>query len=358
MTAVMVADLYDQGRYGEAITLAQETQANELGGGAPVTDLDSLTAYVENPRVQRAIAFFAGAVSNQGSYDAFQLHYYGPWRGEIEMYDYVRAHGITLPIETWEVAHRYRDGRPFVEQEHADEAARLLIAAAGEGSAFSIFTSYLGNAENDDIGLFAFDGTTPHDARLSFRTVVAELAGATSAQRLEVGGDAWGYRFERPQGSVSVGWSDPRVSRLGNDLGIDATTALVTPAGGTPSHRRLRKLDFGPTPLFAEPDLVELDVGGKSRRQVKLRLSCPAASPRRSCAGRIKVLSAPSKQTKRKQSKRPRPLGKARFRVARGEHERVRVRFKRHGKPGQAVAKTKRCRVRGRGGCMSWVDVG
>jgi len=361
MTAVMVADLYEQGRYGEAIALAQETQANELGGGAPVTDMDSLTAYVNDARVQRSIAFFEGAVANQSYYDAFQLHYYGPWRGQIEMADYVRSHGVTVPIETWEVAHRYRDGRPFIEEDFAAETARLLISAAGEGSAFTVFSSYLGTEENDAIGLFAFDATTPHLARASFRTVTAELTGATSAERLGVGGDAWGYRFERPQGPVAAAWSDPRTSKIGNELGIDATTALVTPAGGAAEHVRLGDLAVGPTPVFAEPDLVELERRGKrSRKRVKLRLTCPAASPRPSCAGKVKVTRARSKKGKRgkrSQQKRDEVLGKERFKVARGETEKLRIRFRKRGQPGQALAQTKPCAVRGKGGCRSWLEL-
>lgn len=235
MSAVMVADLYEQGRFGEAIALAQQTQANELGGGPPVTDVDSLTAYVNDARVQRSIDFFAGAVANQDAFDAFQLHYYGPWRGLIDMVEFARARGITLPIEIWEVAHRYLDGRPFMEEDFAAETARLLITAAGEGSAFTVFSSYLGNDDNDAIGLFAFDGSTPHVARAAFRTVTTELTGATAAERLPVGGDAWGYRFERPGApAISAAWSDPSAQPIGGELGIDATTALVTTAGGTP----------------------------------------------------------------------------------------------------------------------------
>ncbi len=63
MTAVMVADLYGQGRYDDALALAQETQANELGGGRPVRDREDLAAYVADPRVQRSIEFFYGAVA-------------------------------------------------------------------------------------------------------------------------------------------------------------------------------------------------------------------------------------------------------------------------------------------------------
>jgi len=362
MSAVMVADLYAQGRFGEAIALAQQTQANELGGGPPVTDMASLTAYVNDARVQRSIAFFAGAVANQDVYDALQLHYYGPWRGLIDMVEFARAHGVTLPIEIWEVAHRYLDGRPFSEDDFAAETARLLLSAAGEGSAFTVFSSYLGNEDNDAIGLFAFDGTTPHLARAAFRTVTTELTGATAATRLGVGGDAWGYRFERPDGStVTAAWSDPSALAIGGELGIEATTALVTPVGGTPAHVRLAKLRVGPTPIFAAPDLVELARRGKrSRKQLKLTLSCPPASPRPSCTGRVKVTRAPRKSgesVRRGKRKRPQVLGKGRFQVAAGTSEKLRIRFRRHGRAGEAVAKTKRCSVGGKGGCRSWLEL-
>ncbi len=355
MTAVMVTDLYDQGRYGEAITLAQETQANELGGGAPVTDMASLTAYVNDSRVKRAVAFFAGAVSNQPYYDAFQLHYYGPWRGLPKMYEYVRSHGIALPIETWEVAHRYKDGRPFTEDDFAAETARLLVTAAGEGSAFTVFSSFLGNGDNNAVGLFDWDGTTPHLARSSFRTVGAQLTGATSATRLDVGGDAWGYVFQRPRGPVAAAWADPGPARIGGELGIDASTALVTAAAGSPQHVRLAPLEVGPTPIFAEPDLVELERRGKRSRKKLALLELSAREPDLGLQGQGEGDARYSKTVRRKKAKRPQVLGKERFKVARGESETVRVRFEKHGVAGQAIARTKPCTVRGRGGCESWL---
>lgn len=359
VSAVMVSDLYEQGRYEEAIALARESQANELGGGAPVTDVASLTAYVNDARVLRSRSFFEGAVANQGSFDAFQLHYYGPWRGEIAMIDFLREHGITVPIEAWEVAHRYRDGRPFIEEDFAAETARLLIGATGEGSAFTVFSSYLGNADNDAVGLFASDASTPHLARYAFRTLAAELSGATSAVRLDLGADGWGYRFERPGGPVAAAWADPGPARIGDELGIDATTALVTAAGGSPRHVRLRTLELGPTPLFAEPDLIGIERrGGRSRKRLRLRLSCPAAAPRRSCAGEVRVARAAAIGAARGGGgKRPRVLGRAGFRVARGTSEMLRVRFRHRGRAGRVTARAKRCAVRGGGGCRSWLDL-
>lgn len=361
MTAVIVSDLYGEGRYDEAMALAQETQANELGGGAPVTDRASLTAYVNSARVQRSVAFFQAAVANQSSYDAFQLHYYGPWRSLINMYDYVRSHGIMLPIETWEVAHRYRDGRPFVESEHADESARLLVTAAGEGSQFTIFTSYRGSEPNDDVGLYAFDATTPHDALHTYRTVVVELSGATSAMRLQLPGDAWGYRFERlGDDDVVAAWADPGPASIGSELGIDASTAALTTAGvDGAKHVRLSKLTVDGTPVFAEPDLVELErIGKRSRKRVKLRLSCPALSPRPRCAGKVKITRALSKKRgKSGAGKRQQALGKKSFRLRRGASKRLKIRFNQRGLPGQAIAKTKHCTVKGKGGCRSWTDL-
>ena len=66
-------------------------------------------------------------------------------------------------------------------------------------------------------------------------------------------------------------------------------------------------------------------------------------------------MRAYSKTVRRKKAKRPQVLGKERFKVARGESETVRVRFEKHGVAGQAIARTKPCTVRGRGGCESWL---
>ncbi len=361
-TAVMVTDLYDQGRYGEAISLAQETQANELGGGAPVTDMASLTAYVTNARVVRSVAFFAGLVANQASLDAFQLHYYGPWRGQIEMIDFVRSHGITLPIETWEVAHRYRDGRPFTEEDFAAETARLLIGSAGEGSAFTIFSSYLGNPDNDAVGLFATDATTPHLARDAFRMVNAQLTGATSAERLPLGGDAFGYRFERPVGGpIAAAWADPHPSRAGGDLAIDASTALITPVVG---DRRARS----PRQARGRADARLRGAGparsGSRRQAVQEEGQAPGQLSRRVAGGELRRrgeghagVQQEGGGGRRKADKREQALGKARFRVVRGETEKLKVRFDERGVAGQAIATTKRCTVRGKGGCRSWTDL-
>lgn len=354
MTAVMVDDLYDRGRFDEAIALAQETQANELGGGAPVTDMASLTDYVTSDKVQRFVRFFELLVGNQSHIDAMQLHYYGPWRSLPEMFDFVRDHGVTVPIELWETNHRYKDGRPFVESEHADEVARLLVSGAGEGSSFTVFSSYLGKEENDAYGLLTFDGTGDREARRTFRSVSEAVTGARAAERLSLPGNAWGYRFERPGVSdVTAFWSDPGRAGVGERLGIDATTAAVATAGiGGVRHVRLDRLEAEGTPRFAEPDLVEIaEAGGRqARKAARLRLTCPDASPTRRCAGEVKLT--------RRGKGRPRKLGSAGYSVPRGESDSVRVRIARHHgkrpKPTGATAVADRCTVRSRGGCRSW----
>lgn len=358
MTAVMVGDLYDQGRYEEAIALAQETQANELGGGAPVTDLPSLTAYVSSDKVVRFVHFFDLLVANQSQIDAMQLHYYGPWRGLPDMFDYVRSHGITIPIEAWELNHRYKDGRPFVEQEHADEVARLIITAAGEGSGFTVFSSYLGNSDNDAVGLLDFTGSTDHQARFTFGSVAEELTGATSATRLELPDPAWGYRFERPEGNLVAVWAEPTAATVGDQLGINSTTAAVSTAGVVGvRHVRLDRFDATATPQFVEADQPMLEsTGNRSRKAVRLQITCPQASPTANCAGKVKLFKGRGGNRKR-----VRTAAKSLYRVALSETKRIKVPIaRRHGeypKPTRATAAAKSCKVSGKGGCESWTDL-
>ena len=70
-----------------------------------------------------------------------------------------------------------------------------------------------------------------------------------------------------------------------------------------------------------------------------------------------RALSKKGKRGKRSQQKRAEVLGKGRFEVARGESEKLRIRFRKRGLAGQALAQTKPCAVRGKGGCRSWLDL-
>lgn len=352
MSAVMVADLYSRGRPAEALALVQEMQANELGGGPPVTDMAGLAAFVNSPKTARMRSFFAAAVANQDAYDAFQLHYYGPWRGLVGMFDFVRKHGIEVPIEVWEVGRRFRDGRPFTERGHADDTARLLATAAGEGSAWSMLYSYLGNADNDMVGLLSFDGAVDHAARDSYRATVGALGGATSTRRLSLPGDAWGYRFRRDDGAIVAAWSEPgRTSGAGDELIRRASTAAVTTAGAERArHLRLGRLSLGATPKLIRPDLPLLDRvggGGAAGRRLRVRVECPPASLGKRCRGVI-VLSGGRRH--------PRAIGRRRFDVRRGASETVRVAVRGRGRPRRATAYTRPCRL-AHGRCRSWTGL-
>lgn len=348
MSAVMVADLYARGRHADALALAQEMQANELGGGPPVTDMDELAAFVNSPKTARMQSFFAAAVANQNYYDAFQLHYYGPWRGLADMFDFAREHGIEVPIEAWEVGRRFLDGRPFSERGHADDTARMLATAAGEGSAWSMLYSYLGSAENDMFGLLSFDGSTDHEARYSYREAVAALSGATSARRLDLSGDAWGYRFAKPDGELVGAWSDPgRTIGIGDELIRRATTAAVTDGrDGHVRHVRLDRLALGGMPQYLRPDLPLLHQVGRAglKRRVRVRVECPTASRGRRCRGTV-VLS--------RRSARPQPVGRHRFDLRRGAARTLRIRVRGRGRARRATAYARPCGLT-HGRCRSW----
>lgn len=340
---VEVNDLWQQGRRAEALALLQEVQANELGGGPPVKDESDVEAYLAGDKAQRMLRFFELAVANQDAYDVFQFHYYGPSQSLPGMLATVRRLGITRPIEIWELNHRYLDGRPYDDAEHADETARLLLTAAGEGSAWTVFTNLFDRLDHQNFGLLDSSGAR----RLAFgrfAVISSELSGATAASPLKLPPEAGGYSFERPAGEVLALWSGER-AKVGRRLPIDASTvAVASTADGIVRHRRLAGLRAKPTPALVTPDLVQIARAGDGRRRhrLRLRLDCPQDSRFGHCAGMLRVKGAAAE---------PVP-----YRLRRGDHDRAVIELQRSRRARKVLAVASRCPDRRRR-CASWLKL-
>ncbi len=127
-------DLYQSGQRVQALSLAQRTLAESAGGLAahsPQMEAD-LEALFQEPMAARAIAWIQLLVQHQGSYDAFQFHYYGPSQQLPDLVRWLRQQGISKPLEAWELGRRYQGQVAFDEAAHAQETARLLVTAGGE----------------------------------------------------------------------------------------------------------------------------------------------------------------------------------------------------------------------------------
>lgn len=359
ITAVRVNELYQSGDRAGALALLQEDQVNELGGGPKAKTEADVATYLADPKVQKFLRFFDAMLANQNLFDAFQLHYYGPSQHLPAIIDMLRRHGMTKPIETWELNHRYLDGRQFDEEDFANEATRLFATAIGEGSRVTVFSRYADRAENGAIGLTDIAGGS-HAVRFAFRTVVRLLGGAQASGPLILPGGAFGYAFERPSGPVAAFWALNGAPVVGRRLGIAATSAAVTGNQATRPHQvRLASLAAGPSPQFAEPDLPVLERVAARRvhrparprprgRRIFIRVACPEASPFTRCAG---VLRVPGR-TGRKRVR----LGSRAIALSRGRSHVYSVRLLGRGRPSAAVADSRPC-PGGLRPCRSWVHL-
>lgn len=249
---ILVArSLYLSGRPQDALALYRAVLA-DFGPRAPawLPEMPAgLRAAFELPMARRAIAWLPLLVAHQASYDALPVHYYGPWHDLPQMMQWLKDQGIDKPIEVWEVARHARDPEGFDESEHAQETARLLVTAAGEGSRFTVFIRYLEWPAVQLPGLAT--AQRPRPAETAFRVVAGHLDGFESVERLDLGGTARGYRFTRPQGPLLVVWTTGGQATVALPLPgpkVKVTDILAQSAEADPA-----RLSVGPSPLFVTP---------------------------------------------------------------------------------------------------------
>lgn len=279
-----------------ALATIQESQTNDLGGGPYLTSTSQVPAYLSSAKVLKMQDFYDQLVAHKNLIDALQLHYYGPASSIPSTIAMVRNDGFNMPIEIWELGHRYLDGRPFEQQDHADESTRLIATAVGEGARYVVLQQYFDKLANKMYGLIDGDGNS-RQARFAVRNTLSMLRDTTSARRLRAGSGTDGYRFDRPGGWRRVLWATGAAVRPGKALGIRSTTVAVTGNQGGRSHERISSVTVGKSPRWFEPDMLEI-WRQKARRKGFLRVKahCPAASPTRFCRGWVKFRGGKGKR--------------------------------------------------------------
>ena len=271
-----------------ALATIQESQKNDLGGGPYLTSTDQVPAYLSVPKVLKMQEFYDQLVAHRDRIDALQLHYYGPASSLPSVVAMVRADGLDMPIEIWELGHRYLDGRPFEEAGHADEATRLLATAVGEGARYVVLQQYFDKPNNEMYGLIDGDGNS-RQARFALRNTLSKLRDTSSAYRLRAGNDTDGYRFDRPGGWRRVLWSTAGDVKPGKKLSIRSTTVALTGNTGGTKHVPVASVVVGSSPQWLEPDMLEIwRKPAKRKRFVRVKAHCPDASPTRLCRGWIR----------------------------------------------------------------------
>lgn len=348
LSVVRAREIYDAGDGPGALALLREIFSNELGAGTtqPQT-VEDARAYLFSAKAQRFYSFFDGMLANQDLFDAFQLHYYGPSQSLPDIFEMLRRRGLRGPIQTWELNHRYLDGRPFVEEDFADEVSRLFATAIGEGSDTAVLSRYIDYAPNAARGLTTDTGGS-HASRFAFRTLVRLLAGATSSGPLGLRAPTAAYAYLGPRGRVVAFWSLTGAPRVGGRLGFPATGAAVSAnESSRPRHLRLASLRASASPQFAEADLAVLSrAPSPGARRIRIHVTCPPASPFARCSGELRVGG--------KSRGRRVELGSHAFGVARGRSHAYTVRLRGRGRPSIVTAAAAPCPA-GRKPCRSWL---
>jgi hypothetical protein len=321
---------WQAGDLDRALATIQESQNNDLGGGPYLTSTSQLSAYLSNPKVLKMQDFYDQLVAHKDLIDALQLHYYGPASSLPSVIAMVRADGLNMPIEIWELGHRYLDGRPFDQTGQADESTRLLATSIGEGARYVVLQQYFDKPGNEMYGLIDGDGNS-RESRFAVRNTFSMLRGTRSARRLRAGAGTDGYRFTRPGGWRWALWTDGNRVRPNRHLGVRSTTVAVTGNQGGTKHLPVSAVVLDASPRWIEPDMLVFS-RKKSRRHgtVRIRAHCPTASPTRFCRGWIKVRGGKGKRT---------VIAARKYRLGRGVSRSIELRRHRfHGRKVRAKA--------------------
>ncbi len=256
---VLIAnDMLKAGKTQEAVDFLNRyyaTYAPRSRGGEPIVvdkeqDLQDLLAM---PEVQRLLAWAPMLFANHAYYDVEQLHYFGPWE-DLPMvmswvHDKLKAQGDDKPLDLWEMGYAWTNVNTYDPQAHARDEPKYLATALGEGGLRAVswlFTDFAFQAEGHP-GLTTAQG--PRPAAESFRVTADKLNGTTNSARLDLGEGIWGYRFDKPSGSVYVVWSTDarKVS-----LPIEAQTVIVTDITGQTMTADPKTLGVSDSPIFVE----------------------------------------------------------------------------------------------------------
>lgn len=236
---LMVDDLYRAGRLDEALALADRVRANIFGAvespPEPMTQAD-LARMSTSPDLARKRRWIELLRQHQNSFDVLQIHFYGDWEILPGTMRWVKALGISKPIEVWELSKR-RPSNHADDQRVADDLVKLIAIAAGEGSQFSLFFNYVDWQAPGGFfpGMLRNSGTPRAPIQSAFRVLTEHITDAVRATPLDLAPGVWGYTFigARPSQTVHVLWSSQ-----------PTTVSLTTGAG---AQARLMRMDGSET---------------------------------------------------------------------------------------------------------------
>ncbi len=250
-------DMLKAGKQQDAVNFVQHYYAHYAPGrgkGEPIImeNLSDLQGLINQSESQRLLQWTPLLFQNHDFYDVIQLHYFGPWDDLPMVMDWVHTQlknqGGDKPIDFWEFGYGWDNQSTYDPQAHAQDEPKYLATAIGEGALralswqFTDFAAFLGHP-----GLFTANG--PRPAAQSFKITAEKINGTISSQRLDLGPGAWGYRFDKNNGTVYVVWSaqPAKVS-----LPINAQTVTVTDISGQITTADPKTLDAGVSPIFVE----------------------------------------------------------------------------------------------------------
>ncbi len=249
-------DLLKAGKKQEAIDFLHNyfaTFSPPAGHGEPITvnseqDMNNL---LNQPEVQRLLAWAPMLFDDNKYYDVEQLHYFGPWSDLPAIMGWVhsqlKARGTDKPLELWEMGYAWTNVNTFDPKAQARDVPKYMAVAIGEGGLRALswlFTDIAFQAEGHP-GLIGPNG--PRPAAESFKVVANALNSTTNSERLSLGAGVWGYRYDKSSGSVYALWSDQPTKIK---LPIPASSVTVTDITGKVTTANPDSLDVSDSPIF------------------------------------------------------------------------------------------------------------
>lgn len=273
---IIASQLLQNGKQEEAVNFANHYYehfgiGDELINISSVADLNTfLSEPVPSAGLKSTSAWMPLLSSSSAQYDRIQIHYYAPWDLLPTVFNYVKTGmeqgGKVRPIDIWELGYGWSGyGLPsqngYNPSAHAQDTVKLLTIAAGEGANRIIYWRFTDTSHkkptNDQTSTSRTPGLvkngTPNQAGIAYKVTVSKLAGATSAQRVNVGNpNVWIYKFVNNGKNIFVVWSTSPATVNLNQAGFSATEAIITNIDGSTSSQNPNTLSVGVSPIFVE----------------------------------------------------------------------------------------------------------
>lgn len=295
---LVVDDLYRNGRIAEALALAQTASTHMAGGGkrGALRERD-LAALSRSPDMAKKREWIHLLRKHGGSYDALQLHFYGEPHVLPLILDWVKAQRFGKPFTLWELSQR-RKRETIDDSKVAEDMAKLIATAVGEGSQFTLYYSYVDWQAPGGFfpGLINSSGSPREEIQTAFRVLTENIGTARSASRLDLAPDVTGYAFHDSARSTTsyVVWSaKPAAIELPASRGSAALKAIDL--RGRVSPVTAKRIAVSSSPLI----IVETPRSSPASAEALSQRFCPlpqADSTKPPAAGRPRSESLQSRK--------------------------------------------------------------